>query len=222
MIEILNWGRIPYSEAVTRQMALVDEIVQSRQKNISNLVYKIILCTHPPVVTLGRGTKPGDVYGWQGEMYEASRGGRATYHGPSQIVAYPIVDLMGGDLHGYMRALEEALVATLKEFNIESEVRKASASDQPSLTGVWVGEKKIASIGIGVKRGVAYHGLALNVSHDPTAYSGIKPCGFSSEIMTSVEEVLQKTQTQLNRENIQICLQEELTTKLKRYLCDQR
>lgn len=215
---VLDWGLTPYSEAVARQLALVDEAVALRGASGGHHpCHKIIFCTHPPVVTVGRGTQQGDVFDWQGEVHEASRGGRATYHGPSQIVVYPIVDLTNRDLHAYMRVLEAAIVATLKKFNIESEARTVKVGpDSPSLTGVWVGDKKIASIGIAVKRGVSYHGLALNVLHDPIAYSGINPCGFRADIMTSVEEVLQSQDERIKslREKIQLTLQKELMQQL--------
>ncbi|MEQ1878584.1 MAG: lipoyl(octanoyl) transferase LipB [Bdellovibrionia bacterium] len=178
-IKIVNWGLIEYQEALNQQLELV-EMVQVDPKNET-----IIFCAHPPVVTLGRATEPGDVSGWTGPVHEIQRGGRATYHGPSQLVVYPILDLdsRGRDLHGYIRGLENAIIATLGCFGLEGKAEKGA-------TGVWVGDKKVASIGIGVKKWVTYHGLALNVRHDPQAFQGINPCGFEAGTMTSIEELL--------------------------------
>ena len=201
-MKILDWGRISYTESSAKQLELVDKV--------SSDLYcdQLIFCTHPPVVTVGRGTKAGDVFGWEGEIVETTRGGRATYHGPSQLIAYPILNLNFSpyivgtrdvhgiqfsprDLHGYMRSLESAVVETLHEFGIIGEARTLKAeADVPSLTGVWVGEKKIASIGIAVKKWVTYHGIALNVEDDQLAFSGINPCGFKSTVMTSMAKVL--------------------------------
>ena len=163
------------------------------------------------VVTLGRATQPGDVFSWQGPTVEVSRGGRATYHGPNQIVSYPILNLerRGRDLHKYMRDLETAIVRTLKTFGIEAAGR-ADASIEA--TGVWLGERKLASIGIGVRKWVSYHGLALNVSHDPKAFRGMKPCGFSTDTMLSMEEVLGQPVDKF-------AVQEELTRQLVSILC---
>lgn len=193
---------VSYQDALARQL----ECVESGEESL-------VICTHPPVVTLGRGSKPGDVFGWTGETVEVSRGGRATYHGPSQLVVYPILNLNqqrahvpARDLHAYMRVLEQAIILTLREFSIQAGthdelsapngINEIQGSDDPSFTGVWVrvgdSVKKIASIGIGVKKWISYHGLALNVSHDPVAHTGINPCGFQREVMTSMEEVLGK------------------------------
>jgi lipoate-protein ligase B len=206
-VKVENWGMISYQEALARQLDHVAKVTSSNDSGEESLV----VCTHPPVVTLGRGTKSGDVFGWTGETVEVSRGGRATYHGPSQIVIYPILNLNqkrreipARDLHAYMRVLEQAIITTLREFGIRAGTHdelfvtngavENTGSEDPSFTGVWVRNsdsvKKIASIGIGVKKWISYHGLALNVSHDPLAHSGINPCGFQREVMTSMEEVL--------------------------------
>ncbi|MEK6556545.1 MAG: lipoyl(octanoyl) transferase LipB [Bdellovibrionota bacterium] len=191
MLRIENWGEVPYQEATSRQLQYVEEVFSGQRPET------LIVCTHSPVVTLGRGTQAGDVFGWTGETVETSRGGRATYHGPNQIVIYPILNLAAArknidarDLHDYMRLLEAALVTTLKEFGLDAEARTVKVADGPSLTGVWVGEHKIASLGIAIKKWVSYHGLALNVTHDPLAFTGINPCGFSTSVMTSVETEL--------------------------------
>ncbi len=205
-MNFVDWGLIPYNDAARRQLDLVDQVARGDVQDT------LVFCTHPPVVTTGRATKPEDLIGWRGEVVEVSRGGRATYHGPSQVIVYPILDLnlnraafRARDLHGYMRALETAIVQTLGEFKIEAqgsaplsdkgapnETTQSEQRDDISRTGVWVanGDKKIASIGIACKKWVTYHGLALNVSHDPTAFLGIQPCGMSSSVMTSMELLL--------------------------------
>lgn len=189
-LAVENWGLIPYREALSRQEEYVDHVGRELRRDT------LVFCSHPPVVTLGRGTKAGDVFGWTGETVEVSRGGRATYHGPSQSVVYPIIDLnsRGRDLHQYMRLLEDAIIETLKSFGIEAEGRTLQLEDgaeaATEATGVWIGTKKIASIGIGVRRWVAFHGLALNIETDPFAFSGMKPCGFAPGSVISMQDVL--------------------------------
>jgi lipoate-protein ligase B len=191
-MQINDWHTIAYKDAVEKQLALIDVVADGGEE-------VICFCKHPPIVTLGRATQAADVFGWKGETFESSRGGRATYHGPSQIIVYPIIDLKREhknlkikDIAGYMRILENSVIDTLKEFGIASEARTLKQNDgSDSLTGVWVADKKIASIGIAVKKWITYHGVALNVLNDPLAFSGINPCGFKSSIMTSVEEVFQ-------------------------------
>ncbi len=207
-MNFIDWGLIDYREATRRQLELVESVVSSRIEDT------LVFCSHPPTVTLGRATGPDDLHGWQGEIVEVSRGGRATYHGPSQLVAYPIIDLSrprrnfgARDLHGFMRALETAVAEALAKFGISAQggslVSKQGAAISSekvakdthghiSRTGVWVanGDKKIASIGIACRKWVTYHGVALNVTYDPMAFSGINPCGMRSSIMTSIEEVL--------------------------------
>lgn len=208
-----NWGIIDYNEAVEKQLREVADVVAGAED-------RLIFCTHPPIVTLGRGTKPGDLISWQGQTIEVSRGGRATYHGPSQVVVYPIINLTidrknfgPRDIRAYLECLGLAIVETLQHFNISSEYRSLATSDGPSVTGVWVGQKKIASIGVAVKKWISYHGIAVNLEKDPAAFSGINPCGFSSNIMTSVEDCLG---ARVSREDFSRVLNQNLTTS-----CDQ-
>lgn len=138
--------------------------------------------------------------GWQGEVHEVSRGGRATYHGPNQLVIYPIISLSADsreflhqkDVHSYLRCLESALVRTLQSYGLKASVSSSTAAEDDSLkmTGVWVGDRKVASIGVAVRGWVTYHGVALNVDHDPDAFKGISPCGFSQATMISLEYLL--------------------------------
>ncbi|MES2854268.1 MAG: lipoyl(octanoyl) transferase LipB, partial [Bdellovibrionota bacterium] len=210
-VSVQDWGLIDYESALQRQFDLVDLVSRELARDT------LVVCSHPPVVTLGRATKPGDVFGWSGSVIEVNRGGRATYHGPSQIVVYPILDLnqRGRDLHKYMRILETAMIETLKEFGIEATGRSVQTmvgDDVPvEATGVWVGSRKIASIGLGVRNWVSFHGLAMNIDFDPKAFQGMNPCGFKSETMISMEEALD---TRPNRQAVQ----DSLINKLKHLL----
>lgn len=187
-IALQNWGLIDYDESLRRQGELVELVSHELARET------LVFCSHPPVVTLGRGTLPGDIFSWKGDIVEISRGGRATYHGPSQVVVYPILDLSlrGRDLHKFFRQIEMAIIATLFEFGIEASGRSLQIQNNLEIeaTGVWVGTRKIASIGIGVRKWISFHGLALNVDHDVEAFQGLKPCGFTSDTMISMQQVL--------------------------------
>lgn len=176
-----NWGLIAYQEALDKQLIYVDEVASGQRSDT------VVFCTHPPVVTVGRATEAHDIINWQGELVEVSRGGRATYHGPDQLVVYPILDFKkrNRDLHKYLRGMESLVCHFLQEYNVQ-------ATTLTGATGVWVKDKKIASIGIAIKKWVSYHGLSLAVDHNVDAYKGINPCGFSSDVMTSLEKILQK------------------------------
>ena len=185
-----DWGLIDYESSVRRQLEYVEKTAAAGEDFL-------IFCTHPPVVTLGRGTEPSDLEGWSGTLIESARGGRATYHGPSQLVIYPILNLKdekrvfaARDIHAYLRALENATVAVLHEFGLAAAESRTSRVGEVSLTGVWVGEHKLASIGIAVRKWVSYHGVAINVSADAQAFRGIRPCGFQASVMSSVEAEL--------------------------------
>lgn len=189
-MEILNLGLIDYERAVARQQTLVDDVSNGELE-------VLVFCQHPAVVTLGRGSQEGDVCGWSGSVVEASRGGRATYHGPSQLIVYPILDLKrtregfkARDIHGYLRALENVICGSLRSIGIQDAEPRTVESEELSYTGVWVGKRKIASIGIAVRKWVTYHGCAINVDKDVDAFTGINPCGFQKSVMTSVEEIL--------------------------------
>jgi len=180
-IQFLDWGLIDYETALVRQMDLVEKRIQNDIRD------SVIFCSHPSIVTLGRATEPEkDLAGWSGPIVEIQRGGRATYHGPGQAIGYPILDLKnrGSDLHKYLRYLENVMICSLRHFGIEAE------GDRDDATGVWIGSKKIASIGIGVKRWVSFHGYAVNLHRDPVAFTGINPCGFRSTDMISLEELI--------------------------------
>lgn len=195
-MKLIDWGLVDYNQALEQQLDLLEQVSAGEKKET------LIYCTHPPVVTLGRAATSNDITGWTGSTYEISRGGKATYHGPNQLVVYPILDLKkinrksmpANDLHAYLRGFEQAIVDTLKTYDITATTTPTeeveSVDDKPQWTGVWVGNKKIASIGIAVKKWVTYHGAAINIENDSTAFQGINPCGFSSEVMTSLEELM--------------------------------
>lgn len=185
-----DWGKVEYVEACERQLQLVEDVANGGEE-------RMVFCTHPPVVTKGRATTAEDMLGWSGSTIESSRGGRATYHGPSQIVIYPILDLKlrrphfrERDIHAYLRALEETTVTALRELGLPAAERRETPPGELFLTGAWIGSKKIASVGIAVRKWVSYHGVAVNILDDPSAHKGIRPCGFSPETMTSLEAEL--------------------------------
>ncbi len=144
----------------------------------------LLLLEHPPVITLGRGARGRNVLDSEGlPVYRVRRGGDVTFHGPGQLVGYPIIDLKrhGRDVHAYIRKLEQVLISVLASFAVVARRRDG-------LTGVWVKEAKIASIGIGVRRWITSHGFALNVNPDLAFFRRIVPCGLSGVRMTSMVE----------------------------------
>lgn len=191
--EVQDWGLIEYNSALKKQEELVEQVSQSQSRGV------LVFCQHPAVVTLGRSTRPGDVTSWKGPTLEVSRGGRATYHGPSQMVIYPIVNLNlqgpqrpAKDIAAYLRNFENSIVEILKEYGVNSQGRslqkKVSDPEHSDETGVWIGNQKIASLGIAVRKWVSFHGAALNVYEDPLAFQGLKPCGFEPSVMTNLQQ----------------------------------
>jgi lipoyl(octanoyl) transferase len=186
----LHWdylGRVPYTEAVELQLA-----ARSALKAGEGLE-RLLLLEHPPVYTLGRNASEADVLAgpeWlraRGvELAECDRGGQVTYHGPGQLVGYPIVNLSPDrrDVRRYVRDLQETLIRTLADYGITAEGR-----DGQAFVGVWAGEEKIASIGVHLSRWITTHGFALNVSTDLSYFSGIIPCGLHEVRMTSIERL---------------------------------
>ena len=184
---IAELGRRPYGEVLELQRRLC------RARQAGETTEDLLLFVeHDPVVTLGRGTKetslplaPEGIRQRGVEVFEVERGGDVTYHGPGQLVGYPILDLSHHkqDLHWYLRAVEEALIDALETLGIPAE-------PQPGLTGVWTRGRKIASIGIHVKQWVTFHGFALNVSTDLDYFDLIVPCGIQGVTMTSIQREL--------------------------------
>jgi lipoate-protein ligase B len=182
VLEVVQAGRVPYAEALDWQRRLAEDRIARRLPHDL-----LLLLEHPPVVTLGRNSHDVNVLRTDGiEVYDVERGGDVTYHGPGQLVGYPIFDLtnLKPDLHWYLRTLEQALIDALALLGVPAE-------RNPGYTGVWTrGGKKIASIGIHVKQWVTWHGFALNVTTDLTSFDRIVPCGIPGVVMTSVEREL--------------------------------
>lgn len=190
-----HWGLIDYQEALKKQESYVEEVRQSLRPST------IVFCSHPPVVTKGRGTLEGDITDWQGPIAEINRGGRATYHGPNQIVIYPIFSLTEAseqrrarDVGSFLRQFEQAIVDVLSDLGIKAQGKSLQAKEDGSSnkeeTGVWVGSKKVASLGLSIRHWITFHGAAINVNFDPTAFKGLLPCGFKPSVMITVEELL--------------------------------
>ncbi len=177
-IRVVHAGTVPYGEALEWQRELAEDRIAGR------LTHDVLLLLeHPPVVTLGRNSHPANLLQPAGiDVFEVERGGDVTFHGPGQLVGYPILDLRAykPDLHWYLRTLEQALIEALGVLGIVAE-------RNPGFTGVWTRGKKIASIGIHVKQWVTWHGFALNVTTDLTHFDRIVPCGIHGVEMTSVE-----------------------------------
>ncbi len=177
-LSAFDLGVVAYERALAWQEALLKKRGQGEHGDT------LLLLEHPPVFTLGRGGKVQHLLNpRQVPVYRVGRGGDVTFHGPGQLVGYPVIALTGHDVHAYLRALEAVLVATLRAYGLE-------ACRREGLTGVWVGEEKIASIGVGVRRWVTYHGFALNVDPDLSYFSDIVPCGLAGVRMTSMARLL--------------------------------
>jgi lipoyl(octanoyl) transferase len=169
---------VPYTEGVRIQAELRDAVLSGEAGD------QLLLLEHEPVYTRGRRTKPAELpmgeqwYAAQGiEVCDADRGGAVTYHGPGQLVGYPIMRIEG--VHEYVAALECAIIAALADEGVEAEVRDG-------LTGVWASKGKIASIGVHVSRRVTTHGLAVNVDNDLQPFEWIVPCGMEGAQMSSI------------------------------------
>ncbi|HMJ57990.1 MAG TPA: lipoyl(octanoyl) transferase LipB [Gemmatimonadales bacterium] len=181
VLEVIEAGLVPYAEALDWQRSLAQARIEGRIPHDL-----LLLLEHPPVVTLGRNSQESHVLRPAGvDVIEVERGGDVTFHGPGQLVGYPIIDLSGykQDLHWYLRTLEQALINALAALHIPAE-------RNPGYTGVWTRGRKIASIGVHVKKWVTWHGFALNVTTDLTEFQRIVPCGIAGVEMTSVEKEL--------------------------------
>jgi lipoate-protein ligase B len=183
---VLDLGLAPYGAVLERQFTVLEDRIRDRIPDT------LILVEHPPVVTLGRAKTAANLRHTpealraQGvEFFEVSRGGDATYHAPGQLVGYPIFDLRqhGRDVLHFCRGVEAALIRTLEAFEL-------AARAVPGKAGVWVGERKIASLGISLRRWVTFHGFALNVGIDLAGFHLIRPCGEEPEVMTSMDALL--------------------------------
>jgi lipoate-protein ligase B len=180
-------GSMEYCAALALQERLVDF---KKSGSASDL---LLIVEHPHVYTLGRGGDLNNVLAAQDvPVHRTSRGGDVTYHGPGQLVVYPIVDLrskLRKDVHRYLHNLELAVIETLKDFSLE-------ATRRPPYTGIWVDNRKIAAIGIAVRRSITLHGLALNINTDLSYFDRIIPCGLSWADVTSMAKELDAEQNQ--------------------------
>jgi lipoyl(octanoyl) transferase len=170
-----------FAEALTLQ-----EAITARKRHDPSLDDELLLLEHEPVYTIGRTPDRSSLLGATHllhPLFSINRGGQATYHGPGQLMGYPIIDLRrcGQDLHRYLRWLEQLLIELLSKYGI-------AASQRRALTGVWIGDRKIASIGVGVRHWITMHGFALNVFGDLSPFTHIVPCGINDVAMTSMEK----------------------------------
>jgi len=171
-------GRVSFEKGLELQESLVSD------KGKGGFHDELLLLEHDPVYTMGRARDESSL-GKENllpyPIYRTNRGGQATYHGPGQLVGYPILDLnrRGRDLHRYLRFLEEVIISILAEYSVQG-IRRGG------LTGVWIEDRKIASIGIGVRRWISMHGFALNVAAEHPGFDAITPCGISNVTMTSL------------------------------------
>ena len=178
----------PFLREYGEVLRLQQDLVADRQAG--TIPDTLVLVEHPDTITLGRSARPDNIIDAGGvPVFAIERGGDVTYHGPGQLVAYPIFHLRESerDLHRYLRGLEETVLRTLADFHI-------AGARRPGLTGVWtVGEntpRKLASIGVAVRKWVTMHGLALNVNTDLARFAAIHPCGFDASVMTSMAREL--------------------------------
>lgn len=196
-IEFKNLGLIDYNEALLFQESLVEK----RFKN--EIPDTILFCSHPPVVTLGRSTQKEDITGWDGQLVEVSRGGRATYHGPGQKIIYPIIDLRHEnrqhlrpkDVMSYLTTFETAVLNTIKEIGLEKVSLKEDvtwdANGQKLLNrGIWLEDKKIAAFGIAIRKWITFHGCAINVVKDEKSFQGINPCGYQQNAVGYLQDFI--------------------------------
>ncbi len=183
---MVNLGKIDYDPGLKLQRDIAKAVTDGELSDT------LLLLEHPPVFTVGRGGSEKDILVSEKilesegiRVFHIDRGGEVTYHGPGQIVGYPIIDLRyhGRDLHRYVRRVEETIIRTLADMGI-------SAQRKEGLVGVWVGQEKIASIGINVRKWITTHGFAFNIHPDFNHFQLIKPCGLHAASMTSVARLL--------------------------------
>lgn len=187
-LKIIDWGFIPYKDALAKQIALVE-----KKKQTPNLTDYLIFAEHEPVYTIGSRAGANKNLLWDEStikrhklsVIKTNRGGDITYHGPGQIVIYPIIYLKFRDLHAYLRKLEIVMIRLLKSLGIDSTTRQGK-------TGIWIKKKKICALGVAVRSWITYHGLALNVNPNLSHFDGIIPCGITDGSVTSLEQELHK------------------------------
>ncbi|MGB0061333.1 MAG: lipoyl(octanoyl) transferase LipB [Candidatus Binatus sp.] len=185
-ITVAELGVVDYDDAIAMQTAMLGARIEGRVGDT------LLMMEHPHVFTLGRGADERFIVGNRERVpvRRVSRGGEVTYHGPGQLIGYPILKLEGRerDVTKYLRSLEAAMIDAIAKFGIE-------AARREGMTGVWVGARKIASIGVGIRRWTTWHGFALNVSTDLSYFDSIVPCGIEGCRMTSVCELTKRAVT---------------------------
>jgi lipoate-protein ligase B len=185
--EVFNLGQIEYLHAWKLQQELVNDVLSGKRTNT------LLLLEHPSVFTIGRRGSKDHILLSQDQLarldipvHSVDRGGEVTYHGPGQLVVYPIINLKNwGAPVSYVRKLEEIIIATLKDYGIHG----AKALDS---TGVWVNHHKIGAIGVKIRRGITHHGLSLNINTDLTFYKYIIPCGAENALVTSMQTLIKR------------------------------
>ena len=187
-IEVRRLGRVAYGDGLELQKQLVE------QRRAGEIGDQLLLLEHPPVITLGVKSRndrshvvaTADALAAAGvEVFETGRGGDVTYHGPGQLVGYPILDLKPDrcDVHQFVRDIEEVMIRTAAAFGV-------TASRVPGLTGAWVGDEKLAAIGVRIARWITSHGFAFNVNTSLNHFDLIVPCGITGRGVTSLEKLL--------------------------------
>ncbi len=182
MMEYIDLGLSDYKEAYKTQCEVRSKVAEGACENT------LIITEHKSVITIGRIGSEKHIFKTEGiEVLNVDRGGDVTYHGPGQLVAYPIFKLENEarDIHGFLKFLEEVGISFLSKYGVRAETR-------PGMRGIWVRDSKIASIGIGVKKWVTYHGMAININTDLKPFSFIKPCGIDRVKITSLENLLKE------------------------------
>ena len=180
--QIIDWGFKPYSQALALQQGLVDARIRDEIEDT------LVFTEHEPVYTIGSrkqalenlNLSPSALREKNISFYKTNRGGDITFHGPGQLVIYPILKLKNKDLHNYLRILEQTVIRVLKADKIDASVREGK-------TGIWIEKRKICAIGISVRSWVSYHGLALNIDTDLSYYDHIIPCGIRDGTVTSLK-----------------------------------
>lgn len=182
MARLIHLGRVGYRESWARQEQELHAVIEGAEN-------AVVFCEHDPVFTLGRrrGAAANVIDAGDTPVIEVERGGDVTWHGPGQLVCYPIVRLDEGarDLHAHLHRLEDAVIDVCRDLGVV-------AGRDTRNTGVWLGGRKVCSIGIAVRRWVTWHGLALNCDPDLSAFQRINPCGFDPSIMSSLTRELQR------------------------------
>jgi len=215
---VMDWGLEPYARVISWQK----ELVTTRKAGaVPDL---LLLGEHSPVITLGRNARrenirpPLEEIAQRGvELHETDRGGDVTYHGPGQLVGYPILDLGGHrkDVVWYVRSLEEVLIRAARDFGLEAKRRQGPAGKRPFYTGVWMGEEKLAAIGVHISRWVTSHGFAFNVTTDLSHFDLIVPCGIADKGVTSLERLLGRQKKQIPRSARDDSAERELMAAVK-------